>query len=160
MNLPAQFRHRGFTLLEVLVVVALIATASALLLGAMAGALPGQQLREATGRMAAEMRATRARALATGRDQLFEIDVAAHRWQAGPAGAAMARSGEWPQAIAVSATAAREEQLRAETAVFRFFADGSSTGGRVVLRRGDAAWRIDVAWLTGTVRVERGEGTR
>jgi general secretion pathway protein H len=160
MHRPALLRHRGFTLLEVLVVVALIATASTLLLGAMAGALPGQQLRDATGRMAAEMRATRARALATGRDQLFEIDIAGHRWQAGPAKSNLARSGAWPEAIDVSATAAREEQLRAETAVIRFFADGSSTGGRVVLRRGDAAWRIDVAWLTGTVRVERGEGER
>lgn len=160
MNRPASLLHRGFTLLEVLVVVALIATASAVLLGAMSGALPGQQLRDATGRMAAEMRATRARALATGRDQLFEIDIPAHRWQAGGTGASMTRSGAWPEAINVSATAAREEQLRAETAVIRFFADGSSTGGRVVLRRGDAAWRIDVAWLTGTVRVERGEGSR
>ena len=29
---------------------------------------------------------------------------------------------------------------------------------RFVLRRGNAAWRVDVAWLTGEVTLERGEG--
>jgi general secretion pathway protein H len=162
----------GFTLVEVLVVAALMATAFALFAGALLGALPGQQLRAATGQLAAEMRATRARAVATGVDQSFVIDTQARTWRSGPSdavaeadgkglgAAAVRRSGELDDALALGATVAREEQPGPGLAAIRFFADGSSTGGRVVVRRGDAAWRVDVNWLTGAVRVERGEGGR
>jgi general secretion pathway protein H len=36
----------------------------------------------------------------------------------------------------------------------RFFADGSSTGGRVVLDRGEKSMQIDINWLTGQLEVE------
>ncbi|MGL6289204.1 MAG: pilus assembly FimT family protein [Silanimonas sp.] len=177
-------RAAGFTLIEALVVLALMATAFALFAGALVGALPGQQLRDATHRLAAEMRATRARAVATGVDQSFVIDTQARTWHSGasesaiddmganpgaapPPGSKPAnsrstarRSGELDDALALGATVAREEQPGPGIAAIRFFADGSSTGGRVVVRRGDAAWRVDVNWLTGAVRVERGEGGR
>ena len=151
----------GFTLIEALVVLAIMATAFALFAGALLGAMPGQQLRSATGTLAAEMRATRARAVASGVDQSFIIDTQARQWRSGPsAGGDARRSGELDDALPLGATVAREEQPGPGVAAIRFFADGSSTGGRVVVRRGDAAWRVDVHWLTGTVRVERGEGER
>lgn len=154
-------RQAGFTLIESLVVMALMATAFALFAGALLGALPGQQLRAASGQLAAEMRATRARAVATGVDQSFVIDTQARSWRSGPSDDdAARRSGELDDALALGATVAREEQPGPGLAAIRFFADGSSTGGRVVVRRGDAAWRVDVNWLTGSVRVERGEGAR
>ena len=181
--LPPAAAQGGFTLIEALVVLALMATAFALFAGALVGALPGQQLRDATHRLAAEMRATRARAVATGVDQSFVIDTQARRWRSGPSDVAIEdlgadgptpapssksanprgnarRSGELDDALALGATVAREEQPGPGIAAIRFFADGSSTGGRVVVRRGDAAWRVDVNWLTGAVRVERGEGAR
>jgi general secretion pathway protein H len=156
----------GFTLIEALVVMALMATAFALFAGALLGALPGQQLRTAAGQMAAEMRATRARAVATGVDQSFVVDTRSRHWRSGPSDAVAdakggaRRSGDVDDALALGATVAREEQPGPGVAAIRFFADGSSTGGRVVLRRGDAAWRVDVNWLTGAVRVERGDGAR
>lgn len=172
-------RAAGFTLIEALVVMALMATAFALFAGALVGALPGQQLRDATHRLAAEMRATRARAVATGVDQSFVVDTQARTWRSGASDALMdtvpptagtkagtsadggvRRQGELDGALTLGATVAREEQPGPGLAAIRFFADGSSTGGRVVVRRGDAAWRVDVNWLTGAVRVERGEGGR
>jgi general secretion pathway protein H len=155
-------RAAGFTLIEALVVLALMATAFALFAGALVSAMPGQQLRDATHRLAAEMRATRARAVATGVDQSFVIDTQARTWRSGASDADgdARRRGELDDALALGATVAREEQPGPGVAAIRFFADGSSTGGRVVVRRGDAAWRVDVNWLTGAVRVERGEGGR
>lgn len=179
-------REVGFTLIEALLVLALMATAFALFAGALLGALPGQQLRAATGQLAAEMRATRARAVATGIDQSFVIDTQSRTWRSGASGAlvdavatgpgstpsmkpgttpataggGVRREGQLDDALAVGATVAREEQPGPGIAAIRFFADGSSTGGRVVVRRGDAAWRVDVNWLTGAVRVERGEAER
>ena len=37
----------------------------------------------------------------------------------------------------------------------RFFPDGAATGGRIRLRDGDAGWDVDIAWLTGEVRLQR-----
>lgn len=161
-------RSGGFTLIEALVVLALMATAFALFAGALLGAMPGQQLRSATGLLAAEMRTTRARAVATGIDQSFVIDTQAREWRSGASdamsgegeGGAARRSGRLHEALSLGATVAREEQPSPGIAAIRFFADGSSTGGRVVVRRGEAAWRVDVNWLTGAVRVERGEAAR
>ena len=55
---------------------------------------------------------------------------------------------------------AREVQpTRGEGAVM-FFPDGASTGGRVQLQAKRVAWNIDVAWLTGQVKLTRTEADR
>ena len=36
----------------------------------------------------------------------------------------------------------------------RFFADGSSTGGRITLKHGKTAWQIDINWLTGQIELD------
>lgn len=146
-------RARGMSLLEVLVVVALIATLAGIAAMVIGRALPGQQLRAAARELAAELRFTRAQAIATGREQSFRIDVDSRRWDA-----AGKRSGALPDEIELVAISAREEQPAQREAAVRFFPEGAATGGRFVLRRGDAAWRVDVAWLTGEVTITRGEG--
>ena len=145
--------QRGFSLVELIVVMVLIAVLAGIGAAAISSGLPGQQLRGAAREMAVELRFARAQAIATGREQTFEINVADKRWIS-----AGKREGTLPDDIEIVATTAREEQPERETAVIRFFPDGASTGGRVVLKHGDAAWRIDVGWLTGEVTLTRGEG--
>lgn len=146
-------RPRGFSLVELVVVMVLIAALAALGLGAIGGGLPGQQLRGAAKALAAELRFTRAQAIATGREQVFSIDVGEKRWQG-----IGDRTGELPEDVALEVTGAREELESSQVVAIRFFPEGAATGGRVVLRNGEAAWRVDVAWLTGEVRLSRGEG--
>ena len=55
---------------------------------------------------------------------------------------------------------AREVQPSASEGGIAFFPDGASTGGRVQLSLRDAAWNVDVAWLTGEVTLHRGEVVR
>ncbi|PRH83545.1 type II secretion system protein XpsH [Arenimonas caeni] len=147
-------RARGLSLLELLVVVALIATLAGLGAMVVGRALPGQQLRGAARELAAELRFTRAQAIATGSEQVFRLDVDSRRWDA-----AGKRSGELPAGIEIIATSARQEQPAQREAAVRFFPEGAATGARFVLRRDDADWRVDVAWLTGEVTLARGEGT-
>lgn len=144
--------RRGFSLLEMLVVVALIAIAGVLAVGVLGGGFERLQLRATAKELAANLRFTRAHALATGAPQEFVIDPGARTWRA-PAG----RSGNIPDKLGVVFTGAREVQPRADEGAIVFFDDGASTGGRVQLRSGDAAWNVDVAWLTGEVRLHRGE---
>lgn len=145
-------RARGFTLIELVVVVALIATAMALAATIFSAGLPGQQLRGATLELAAQLRYTRAQALVTGLPQSFLLDTRTREWRA-----PNHHHGRLPAKIDVDATVAKSEQPSAQVAAIRFFPEGAATGGRIVLSRGSAAWRIDVDWLTGEVGVTRAE---
>ena len=138
---------RGFSLLEMVLVLALVALASLLAAAAMTGGFDGMRLRSAAKEVAAQLRFTRAQAIATGEPQRFTLDPAAHRWTA-----PKSRSGELPRQLGLSVVAAREVQPAAGEGAIVFFADGASTGGRVRLALDDAAWDVDVAWLTGEVR--------
>jgi general secretion pathway protein H len=143
-------RARGFTLLELVLVLAIIALATLMGAAALAGGMDGLRLRSAAREIAAQLRFTRTQALATGEPQRFVIEPKAHAWQA-----PKDRHGELPAKIAIVFTGAREVQPDAAQGAIVFFPDGASTGGRVRLAQGDAAWQVDVAWLTGGVTVAR-----
>ena len=143
-------RQAGVSLLEMLLVVALIAAASLLAMAAFSGGMKGAQLRSAAKQVAAELRYTRSRAIVTGQPQRFVIDPQARTWQ-GPGD----HHGEIPAALQISFIGAREVQPSEREGAVLFFPDGAATGGRVQLARDGAKWNIDVAWLTGQVTVER-----
>lgn len=145
----------GVSLLEMLLVIALIGAASVLAAAAFGGGFGGMQLRSNAKEIAAQLRYTRTQAIATGQPQRFTIDPAAHTWTA-PNG----HSGDIPEALRTTFTGARQVQpTRGEGAIV-FFADGASTGGRVQLSLKRAAWNVDVAWLTGQVKLRRVEAER
>ena len=145
-------RARGFSLLEMILVIAIIALATLIAAAALGGGIDGLKLRTSAREVAAQVRYTRAQALATGQPQRFTIDPQAHTWTA-PKG----RHGDIPKQLDIVFTGAREVQpTRGEGAIV-FFADGASTGGRIQLKVKRAAWNIDVTWLTGQVRLKRVE---
>ena len=150
-----QHRVRGVSLLEMLLVVALIAGASVLAMAAFGGGMAGLQLRSEAREIAAQLRFTRTHAIATGQPQRFTINPQAHEWTA-----PRNRSGTVPDTLGVTFTGARELQPSEGEGAIVFFADGASTGGRVQLRREQAAWNIDVAWLTGEVKLRQVEAER
>jgi general secretion pathway protein H len=144
---------RGFSLLEILLVVVLVAAVTAMAARAMSAGLPGSQLRGAARELAAQLRFTRAQAIATGTSQVFTLDARTRQWQA-----PQQRTGTLPERIEVIATGARIEQAQPDQVSVRFFPEGAATGGRFVLKRGDAAWQVDIEWLTGQVSVQRDAG--
>ena len=143
-------RQRGFTLLELIVVLVLVALVVALGAGVMSRQMPGQRLQQSARELASQLRFTRAQAIATGESQLFTLDTTNREWTAGEK-----RSGKLARDIAIVATGARNEQQREGVAAVRFFPEGAATGGRIVLSHGNAAWQIDVQWLTGEVSLAR-----
>jgi general secretion pathway protein H len=148
-------RQRGFSLLEMLLVMALIAATGLLAAGVLTGGFDRMALRSGAKDIAAQLRFARAHAIATGVPQQFQVDPAARTWQG-----ADGRAGELPGEVRVRFTGAREVQPAAGIGAIVFFGDGASTGGRVQLSLGDAAWNVDVAWLTGEVTLRRGEVAR
>jgi general secretion pathway protein H len=146
---------RGFSLLEMLLVVALIAAVGVLTATSLTGGMDGVRLRGAAKQVGAQLRFTRAQAIATGQPQRFTIDPAAHAWTA-----PKQRRGSIPAQLGIVFTGARETQPARGVGAIVFFADGASTGGRIQFTAKQAAWNVDVKWLTGEVRVRRGEVAR
>ena len=141
-------KQRGFTLLEVVVVVLIIALATAAVALAISGGLEGARVRAASKDLVAALRATRSKAVVTRESQVLALDVERRAYRAA--------GRDWvelPAAMELSMETAADEVVDEGVGQIRFFPDGSSTGGNIELRRGEALWRIDVAWLTGEVRM-------
>ncbi len=142
--------QRGFTLIEILIVVTLVAALSVMLMATIGGGMDGLRMRSATKEIASELRHARAQAMAKGEVQTFAIDPAARHWSG-----AGGRTGELSKKISVVFIGARELQPRKGEGAIVFFEDGASSGGRIQLKQDKAAWNIDVAWLTGEVSLHR-----
>ncbi len=144
-------RPRGFTLIEmmaVLMLMALIAGAVAFSLGSN---LKGVKTRAAVRDLTAAMRYTRGQAIVKHEQRALEIDVEARSYQA-PGRPVI----QMPEGLEMKLLTAATEQTGDSKGLIRFFPDGSSSGGRVTLKRGDHEWRVEIAWLTGEVRMEEG----
>lgn len=153
--LAARRMARGFTLIEILVVVTLIAALTVILVGAMSGGMDGIKLRSNSKKLVAELRHARAQAIATGTVQRFTVVPDKRTWTG-----AKQHHGEFPKSLDVVFTGVRQVQAREGEGVILFFEDGASTGGRIQLRMKEAAMNVDVAWLTGEVTLHKGEAER
>lgn len=151
-HLVRRFPEDGFTLIEILVVVTLIAALMLVLVGAMNGGMDGLKLRSNAKTLAAELRHARAQAISTGTIQSFTIVPEKRSWTG-----AKNRHGEIPKALTVTFHGVRQVQAREGEGVILFFEDGASTGGQIQLSAKKAAWNVDVTWLTGEVTLNRGE---
>lgn len=144
--------ERGFTLIEMMVVLALLALISAMILPMMGGSQAKADVQAAARELAAGLRTTRNLAMMRGHSESFLVDTGNGSFRAGK-GSAARRIPGGVQAVLVTAT---QEQISDRIGGIRFFADGSSTGGGVRLAKGKSRDQVLVDWLTG--RVSMGDG--
>jgi general secretion pathway protein H len=140
-------RSAGFTLLEMLAVILLIGIAAAAVSVSVSQGLTSARANAASVELAAALRQTRTAAIVSGKDQTLEVDTRQALYRAN------GHEVRLPAQMRVGLTSAREDQVDADTGRIRFFPDGSSTGGRITLQRGQRQWHVNVAWLTGAVSV-------
>ncbi len=138
---------KGFTLLELLVVLALVALVLALVPPMFSRGVSGTELRATARIFTAELRGARSEAIARNAEVAFTIDVEAGSYGVGAA----AGSRRVPEGLTLVLVTAESEQVGLRRGSIRFFPDGSSTGGRITVSRGDKAYDVTVDWLTGRV---------
>ncbi|MBK5436788.1 MULTISPECIES: GspH/FimT family pseudopilin [unclassified Pseudomonas] len=136
--------QRGFTLLEMLVVIILISIAAGLVGFGLQQGLQVAKERQAVGQIVDALRSTRARAVISGTPAKTVFDLAHLSFQA-PGRPAR----HWPADLHVTLHTAEHAGSAVE-----FYPDGSSTGGNLLLANGTRRWRIDIGWLTGSVQSE------
>lgn len=132
---------RGFTLLELLVVIALVGVAAGLVGVGLGRGLHQAAERRALTQMVQALRAARVQAIVSGQPALTRFDLGERRVQ-GP----HQRPAPWPVDWQV-----RLQTAEALGAAFEFYPDGGASGGNVLISRDQRQWSIDVAWLTGAV---------
>lgn len=138
-------RQQGLSLLELLMVMALLALATAMLLprwsrtGDQGVQAQADSLRNA-------LQAARLQAMATGRVQRFVWNPQTRQWHTVQA------DGHIPDDIAVTMTYGQAIDGNTHEPAIEFKPDGMSTGGRLELRRGDRSDYLEIDWLTGQVQ--------
>lgn len=149
---PAQPRDAGMSLLELLVVLAIVSLAYALVLPSMRNPTRSVALRAVAQNISSQLTTLRARSIAAGRPQGVTFDVANHRYRLD----ADSRNVELPRDVGVRITAGRGlSRDGAGSARIVFYPDGSSSGGNIRLEQEGRAVEIGVEWLTGHVQVVR-----
>jgi len=141
----------GFTMLESLVVLALVS----LLVGMSSQLMrpPSGRLRleSATRAFCATLRATRSRAIATNAETSVVIDLDRKSYVS-PVGA----EGRLPAEAQISLDIANTQRVSDRRGAIAFFPDGTSTGGDVTLLTPEARAAINVNWLTGEAKCALG----
>jgi len=144
----------GFTLLELMVVLAIAALLLAITPPLISSVVPGVELKASARRVAAGLRLAREEAIRGGRDVAFTLDVEARTYRV---------DGNYKEArlakdLRLKLEAAETEMLGDHRGSVRFFPDGSSTGGRIILSHAGHGYQVGVKWLTGRVEMAPWDG--
>lgn len=148
MSIRSGQARRGFTLVELLVVLAIAALAMAAVPSLFSAAMPGLEMKSAARRTLTSLRLTRELAIRQGTDLALIVDVEERRLDV-PGH----RSLSLPKRLELRLEAAEREMIDEQRGAIRFFPDGSSTGGRILISLGDSGYQVGVTWLTGRVQL-------
>lgn len=141
----------GFTLLELIVVLVILSVASVFAAPLLTRPAGDAVLIATAQKLVDEMRLARASAIRDNTERTLTIDLARRRfWVDGVTGSSPIANG-----IAVDFVTLQKEQLSARQGRLRFFVDGSSTGGNVILKAGRRTVSVDLDWMTGHASVKR-----
>jgi general secretion pathway protein H len=139
----------GFTLLEMLAVLAILGLVVALALPTLRRPPDNLRLEAATRTLASALRFSRAQAIARNADVVLTIHADRRVFESSTGSAI-----QLDQEISVEMIFAAPERRGRAVGAIRFFPDGSSSGGDIVLTLDKRQARISVNWLTGAARLD------
>jgi general secretion pathway protein H len=150
MTLPSDIRRHdaGFTLIEIVVVMALMSLMIAMVVGRGLPASPATHLRGAVHQVSGALREARSESVMSNRSVYFNLDTVNRRfwWGNHPA---ITLTGD----LSLALLTASDQTAGDAVGRIRFDPDGGSTGGRVAIAGGDRTLWVGVDWLSGRVSI-------
>ena len=139
--------NKGFTLLELIVVLFIIVLGFSVIGVNLSSGNDSTELKVAARDIVSALRFARGQALMSHQETTVTLNLANNTYTVSK------RDKVYPirKTIAVTLVTAQRELTGEGEGSIRFFADGSSTGGRITLKHGKTAWKIDINWLTGQI---------
>jgi general secretion pathway protein H len=141
--MTAHGKQAGFTLVEMLVVLALIAFAMTISLPYATKSGDVRQLEAMTSTIIAELRLTKAMAIAQNRRASMTFDLKNRKINSLP-------TITIPPKVKVDLLTV-QGQTQSNLMSFDFYPDGAASGGKIILAIEGNTREIDVNWLTGAV---------
>jgi len=141
--------ERGFTLLEMVCVIALVAMIAAVLLPFVPRQTSRARLQAYALETATLLKSDRNAAIRRGADVATLVDAPSRAIRSG----ASAHTIRIPDDVHIDALLPQTCRQRAALSTISFFADGMSCGGTIALSRLDNAYEIRVNWLTGRIEI-------
>jgi general secretion pathway protein H len=148
-------RHKvtGFTLIELLMVLTIAGLLMTITPPLISAAFPAVELKAAARRTASALRIVRETAIGRGQEQTWwlNVDTGTYGITEQPE-----RDGQLPDGLLLRLVTASDEVVAGaeQVGTIRFFADGSSTGGRVLLGyENGTGYQVGVDWLTGRIEI-------
>ena len=151
MNLAPCALHlnKGFTLLELIVVLFIVVLGFSVVGINLSSGNDATGLKVAARDIVSALRYARGQALISRQEMTVTLDLAENTYTV----SGRDKIYSIPKAIDITVVTAQDEVTEGQGSI-RFFADGSSTGGRITLELGKAGWQIDINWLTGQIELE------
>lgn len=142
-------RGAGFTLLELIVALAVAALLLATAPPMLSRAMETMEYRAAVRHLLAGLKGARHAAVDSGASVAFTVAPTAHRFGIGDQ-----LTGELPPRLTLRLVVA-DAEVGAEQGSIRFYPDGSATGGSIeILRPSGTGVRLRVDWLLGRITQE------
>lgn len=134
----------GFTLVEMMVVLAIMALVAAIAAPGLVKRYRTDNLDTSASEIVARFRTARTLAIATARPQRIVVDASTRTIRFDER-----HLMKLADDVAMVVTTGRETAIADKQAVLTFLPNGSASGMEIDLRRGDETERIEVNWLTG-----------
>jgi general secretion pathway protein H len=141
--------ERGFTLLEIVCVLAIIALLAAVLLPFIPHETSRSRLQAYALQAATLLKADRNAAIRNRTNVATVVDAQARAIRSGASRAVI----RIPDDVRFDALLPQSCRQRTALSTIDFFANGTSCGGTIALTRFDAGFEIRVNWLTGRIEI-------
>ena len=143
-------RQRGFSLLEMLVVIVIIGASYTLLPKLIFSGVSGAELRSNARAVATGLRLTRDAAINTRREAVMTLDLENRAFTVQND----SKIHKLHEELNVKLYTSQSDLITDKIGAIRFYPDGSSNGGRVTVSAGGRGFEVDVDWLTGRVTIK------
>ena len=140
---------RGVTLLELLIVLAIMAIVAGFMIPMFGGPISTSELRSAARQLAAGLRLAQSEAVSQRRQTFLVLDVAGKRFKVDND----PQEHKLPSKVELKLFTAQNDLVSESVGSIRFFPDGGSNGGRITVASGDRKFDVDIDWLTGRVAI-------